>query len=202
MLSATSFKDELRRFTWPRSSAIRQHLFRWRDDYRAEQIWQKFRAKSDRRSGEELIRVVIRARSEACGLNHRIIRNRRECEHSIRRHEKEIAKALKSNKPLSEIAGVLDAAAADFRAIDGRLAADLTDFPPALFTQKDDSITLMRKMFCYRVGTFIHKKCGEWMDEQAGTLADIAFDTETDNAVDQIREMRRRIHRGKSKTSA
>jgi hypothetical protein len=201
MLSATSFKDELRRFTWPKSSAIRQHLSWWRDDPNAEGIWQTIRAKSDRISAEEFIRVVIRARSEAGGLIPRIDRYRREREHSIRRHEKEIAEALKSNQHLSEMADALDAAAEDFRAIDGRLAADMADFPADYISQKDQDITLMRKMFWHRVGTFLHKRCGEWMDEQVGRLADIAFDTENDNAVDQIRAMRRRIRKGKSKTN-
>jgi hypothetical protein len=201
MLSAPSFKEELRRFTWPKSSAIRQHLSRWRDDYRTEEIWQKIRAKSDCISAEEFIRVVIKARSEACGLIPRLNRYHRECKHSIRCHEKVIVTALRSTQSPSEMADVLDTAAADFRSIDDRLAADMADFPTDLITQKDQSISLMRKVFWHRVGTFLHKRCGEWMDEQVGMLADIAFDTENDNTVDQIRAMRRRIHRDKSKAS-
>jgi len=202
MLSAMSFKDELRRFSWPKSSEIRQHLTRWRDDDRTEEVWQKIRANSDGISAEEFIRVVIRARSEAGGLIPRIDHYRRECEHSIRYHKEEITKALKSTQSLSEIADVLDAAAEGFRAIDGRLAADLADFPPNFITQKDESISLMRKVFCHRIGTFFHEKCGRWMDDQVGTLANIAFPgIKNENIVDQLRATRRRIRKGKSKTS-
>src|ERR1035437_4797538 len=91
MLTATSFKDELRRFPWPKSSAIRQHLTRWRDDYRAEEVWKKIHAISDCISAAEFIRVVIKARSEAGGLVPRLNHYVSERERCIRIHKAKIA---------------------------------------------------------------------------------------------------------------
>lgn len=186
MLSATSFKDELRRFPWPKSSAIRQHLTRWRDDYRAEEVWQKIRAKSDCISADEFIRAVVSARCDAAGLIHRINSYVSRRAHSISFHKAKMAKALASTQSLSEIADVLDDAAADFRVID----RDLDELPANVITRKNQAGSLTRRIFYRTVGDFLYKKCGRLMDTDVAVLADIAFPG-SENSPDQVRAARR-----------
>jgi hypothetical protein len=185
MLSAPSFKDELRRFSWPKSSAIRQHLTRWRDDYRAEEIWQKIRANSDI-SAEEFIRIVIRARGEAAGLIHTINSYVRARDHSISFHKVRIAKALASTQSLSDITNVLDNAAADFRIIDSQC----DELPANVITRNDRDGSLTRRMFYLAIGGFLSKKCDRWMDSEVAALADIAFPG-TEFTTDQVHAARR-----------
>jgi hypothetical protein len=190
MLSATSFKDELRSFPWPKSSAIRQHLTRWRDDYRAEEVWQKIRANSDSISAEEFIRAVVRARCDAAGLIHRINSYVRDRAHAISLHEAKTAKALASTQSLSEIADALDGAAKDFRVIGRAIDRDLDELPANVITRKDQAGSLTRRMFYLAVGTFLYEKCGRWMDTEVTALADIAFPG-TESTIDQVRAARR-----------
>jgi len=187
MLSATSFTDELRRFSWPKSSAIRQHLTEWSKDDRAEEVWQKIRENSDGISAEEFIRVVIKARGEAGGLIHRLDQHASYRKHWIRAHKAKITKTLKSTLSLSEIADVLDGAAVDFRTVDDFFDHLLNRFP---MSRKNQNNSLARRPFWFLVGRFLHKKCGRWMDAEVATLTDIAFPG-IETTIDQVRAARR-----------
>jgi hypothetical protein len=190
MLSATSFKDELRSFPRPKSSAIRQHLTQWRDDYRAEEVWQKICANSDGILTAEFIRVVIKARCDAAGLPHRLNHYASTRAHLISLHKAKIAKALASTQSVSEIAEVLDDAAADFRGIGRGIDLDLDELPANVITRKDQAGSLTRRMFYRTVGDFLYKKCGRWMETDVAVLADIAFPG-SENSADQVRAARR-----------
>jgi hypothetical protein len=185
MLSATSFKDKLRNFPRPKSSAIRQHLDRWLDDPIAEGVWRKISKLAHNLEAEELIRQVIRARSRAAGFKPTLNQYAGIREWTLHSHRQQIKAALASKLPLHEIAKVLEIAAAEFLTIDEFYSSRLE----GAVRRKDQNSSLMRHAFYLQVGSFLHQQCGRWMDAEVATLADIAFHG-TENTIVQIRAAR------------
>jgi hypothetical protein len=192
----TKFKDELRKYPWPRSSAIKAHGKRWLEDDRSEDIWKKVgKAAGAQLKPEEFIRFVVQARSRSEGLPHildQLVRNRGGI---LAHHEPRIKAAMKSKKSLIEIAGVLDDAAFDLRLFDKLEVLDLEKYPQGTISQKNQNGSQARRAFCLLLSGFFQERCGTWMDVEVAALLDIALPQRRREATDisEVREYRRSV---------
>lgn len=186
----TKFKDDLRKYPWPRSTAIRAHLQRWSDDDRSEDIWRKVqRAVGSELTANDFIKFVIKARSKAGGLSPSMVQRQVFRAMTVEAHEKRIKDALKSNATLSEIADVLEAAASEFRDIDGFYVDRLKQLPVNAPSRKYQGGSQAVRAFCLELGEFFKGRCGRWLDPEVAALADIALDRET--TTDQVEAYRK-----------
>jgi hypothetical protein len=175
MLSTAKFKDELRKYPRPRSSAIREHLQRWLDHDDADAVWQKIVKKADDLKPDDFIRFVITARARASGLVPSLESHSRWRQYCLEFIAPSIKDVLKSNRPLSEMAEALEDAAFNFRLIDDALSERLSHLPVNAVSRNDRGGSQARRAFYLAVGQFLNEKCGTWMDSEVATLADIAL---------------------------
>jgi hypothetical protein len=194
MLSTAKFKDELRKYPWPPSSAIREHLQRWLDHDETENVWRKISRAADQLKAEDFIRFVVTARGRAAGLAPTLDSHAEAARRYIAAHEARIKAALKSKGSLSEIADVLEDAAADFRLHDTLLDDRLSRLPANAVSRKDQNGSQARRAFCLTLGEFLNEKCGVWMDEEVATLTDIALPRKKSTTIDEVSEFRKKRH--------
>ena len=190
----TKFKDELLKYPWPRSSAIKAHGKRWLDDDRSEDVWQKVsKAAGAQLRPDDFIRFVVRARARAAGLVHTLDFHTEAGRRYLAAHEARIKDALKSNRSLSEIADVLEEAASDFRLCDNLLDQRLSGLPANAVSRKDHNGSQARRAFCLLLSGFFKERCGTWMDVEVAALLDIALPQRRREATDisEVREYRR-----------
>jgi hypothetical protein len=109
----------------------------------------------------------------------------------IAAHEARIKDALKSNKSLSEIADVLEDAAADFRLSDKLLDQRLDGLPANFESRKNQNGSQARRAFCLILSEFFQKRCGMWMDNEVAVLIDIALPRREATDIAEVREYRR-----------
>jgi hypothetical protein len=171
-----TFKDELRKYPWPRSSAINAHAKRWLKDNRNEEIWRKVsKAAGERLTAGEFIRFVVKARSRAAGLPHILDQAGRYRAGILAHHERCIKAALKSRKLLDEIADVLENAAMDFRLFEKLTLHDLEKYPEGTISRKNQKGSQARRAFCLLLLGFFEQKCKMWMENEVAALLDIAL---------------------------
>jgi hypothetical protein len=190
----TKFKDELRKYPWPPSSAIKAHGKRWLDDDRSDDIWQKVnKAAGAQLTPDDFIRFVITARGRAAGLVPTLDFYDEAGRRYLAAHEARIKDALKSNRSLSEIADVLEEAASDFRLCDNLLDQRLSGLPVNAVSRKNQKGSQARRAFCLLLSGFFKERCGTWMDVEVAALLDIALPQRRREATDisEVREYRR-----------
>jgi hypothetical protein len=189
----TKFKDELRKYPWPRSSAIKAHGKRWQEDDRSEDVWQKVsKAAGAQLRPDDFIRFVVKARGRAAGLVYILDFHTEAGRRYLAAHEARIKAALKSNKSLSEIADILEAAASDFRFHDAMLDETLSELPVNAVSRKDQNGSQARRAFCWILFEFFKERCGKWMDDEVATLVDIALPRNKQTTIDEVSEFRKR----------
>jgi len=188
----TKFKDELRNYPWPRSSAIKEHGKRWLRHASAEEIWQKVsRAAGPNLTAHEFILFVIRARTAAGSLSARIKVSASDRASVIRWHQPKIKEALASTRSLSEIAVVLEDAAFEMQQIEKSSTIVLADYPAGAISSKDQKGSQRRRAFCLIMFEFFRERCRQWMDGPVATLVDIAFPRGEATTEDAVREFRK-----------
>jgi hypothetical protein len=187
----TKFQDYLRKYPRPRSSAIRAHLQHWLDQPDADAVWQKIVKKAENLSPDDFIRFVIAARGWASGLVPTLEFHSQDRQHCIEMHAPLIKDALKSSRPLSEIANVLEAAAFDFRHCDDWLNSRLSHLPVDAVSRKKRGGSQAHRAFCLALLQFFNEKCGAWMDGEVATLVDIALPRRGTTSEDDVRAYRR-----------
>jgi hypothetical protein len=196
--SSTKFRDELRKYPWPPSSAIKAHGKRWLDDDRSEEVWQKVsKAAGAQLRPDDFIRFVITARGRAAGLVPTLDFYAEAGRRYLAAHEARIKDALKSNRSLSEIADVLEEAASDFRLCDNLLDQRLSELPPNAVSRKDQKGSQARRAFCWILFDFFKERCRMWMEEEVATLLEIALPRKKPATVDEVHEFRK-VRRSKS----
>ncbi|MGY3344679.1 MULTISPECIES: hypothetical protein [unclassified Bradyrhizobium] len=188
-----TFKDELRRYPKPRSSAIKAHLKEWLEHPEADAVWQKVsKAAGANLTPEEFIDVVIRARAAARGLPHRIKGNAQDRSQVIKWHQPRIRQALASSSmTLSQIADVLEYAAFEMRQIEKFSNMDLADYPVGAISSKDQKGSQSRRAFCLIMFEFFQQRCDRWMDAEVAALLDSALPRDEATTVDEVREFRK-----------
>jgi hypothetical protein len=191
--SLTKFKDELRKYPG-RGGAIRAHVKRWLDHDETENVWRKISRAADHLKAEDFIRFVVNTRGRAGGLVPTLDFHAEAARRYLAAHEARIKDALKSNRSLSEIADVLEDAAADFRLHDSLLDIKLSGLSVKAVSRKDQNGSQARRAFCLTVGEFLNEKCGAWMDEEVATLTDIALPRKKSTTIDEVSEFRKRRH--------
>jgi hypothetical protein len=189
--SSTKFKDELRKYPWPPSTAIRAHGRRWREHDQTEIVWRKISRAANQLKADDFIRFVVKARCRAAGLVPTLDFHAEAGRRYLAAHEARIKAAFGSNRSLSEIAEVLEDAAADFRLCDNLLDSRLSGLPVKAVSRKDQKGSQARRAFCLVIGEFLNEKSGKWMDAEVATLVDIALPQADATTIDQVRAMRR-----------
>jgi hypothetical protein len=190
--SSTKFKDELRKYPRPPSSAIRAHLKRRLDHDETEAVWRKISRAADQLKADDLIRFVIKIRGLAGGLVSTLDFHAEAGRRYLAAHEARIKAAFRSNRSLSEIAVVLEDAAADFRLHENLLDFWLGRLPVNAVSRKNQNGSQARRAFCLAIGEFLNEKSGKkWMDAEVATLVDIALPQADATTTDQVRAMRR-----------
>jgi hypothetical protein len=106
-------------------------------------------------------------------------------------HEARIKDVLKSKGSLSEIADVLEDAAADFRLHDTLFNDRLSRLPANVVSRKDQDGSQAKRAFCLAILEFLQEQCGKPMHGEVATLVDIALDLEEPTTIDQVRSMTR-----------
>jgi hypothetical protein len=192
----TKFKDELRKYPWPPSSAIKAHGKRWLEDDRSQGVWQKISRAADQLRAEDFIKFVVNARCRAAGLVPTLDFHAEAGRRYLAAHEARIKDALKSNRSLSEIADVLEEAASDFRLCDNLLDERLSGLPANAISRKDQNGSQARRAFCWILFEFFKERCRMWMDDEVATLLDIALPRKKKEptTIDEVREFRKRRH--------
>jgi hypothetical protein len=188
----TKFKDELRKYPWPPSTAIKTHGKRWLEDDRSEEVWQKISRAADKLEAKDFIRFVITARGRAEGLVPTLDFYAEAGRRYIAAHEARIKAALKSNRSLSEIANILEDAAEDFRLCDNLLDQRLSGLPENVISRKNQKGSQVRRAFCLILFEFFKKHCGNWMDTEVATLLDIAIPRKNPATIDEVSEFRKK----------
>jgi hypothetical protein len=191
--SSTKFKDELRKYPWPPSTAIRQHLQRWLDDNRSEDIWHKISRAANQLKADDFIGFVVKARCRAAGLVPTLDFHTELGRRYLAAHEARIKAAFRSkDRSLSEIAGVLEDAASDFRLCENLLDNRLSGLPVKAISRKDQNGSQARRAFCWILSEFFKERCGRRMDVQVAALLDIALPQgERVTEISEVREYRR-----------
>jgi hypothetical protein len=105
-------------------------------------------------------------------------------------HRPLIKAALDSKRSLSEIAKVLEVAAADFCILE-KLRDTFDDLPHGALSRKNQNSSLARRAFCLQVGRFLHEASGRWMDAEVAALVDIALPALEATTAEQVRQFRR-----------
>jgi hypothetical protein len=189
----TKFKDELRKYPWPPSSAIKAHGKRWLENDDAENVWRKISRAADQLKAEDFIKFIVTARVRAGGLVPTLDSHAEAGRRYIAAHEARIKAALKSKRSLSEIADILDDAASDFRCHDTMLENRLSGLPLNAISRKDQNGSQARRAFCWILFEFFKVHCGKWMDEEVATLLDIAMPRKKKEPTDifEVREFRK-----------
>jgi hypothetical protein len=187
----TKFKDELRKYPWPPSSAIKAHGKRWLENDDAENVWRKISRAADQLKAEDFIKFVVTARCRAGGLVPTLDFHAEAGRRYLAAHEARIKDALKSNRSLSEIADVLEEAASDFRLCDNLLDQRLSGLPANAISRKDQNGSQARRAFCWILFEFFKEHCGKWMDEEVATLLDIAMPRKEPTDIFEVREFRK-----------
>jgi hypothetical protein len=186
------FKDDLRKYPWPRSSAIKAHRKRWLQHVDAEKIWRKISGAAGQLEPADFIRFVITARVRASGLVPTLDFHAEAGRRYLAAHEARIKAALKSKMSLSEIADILDDAASDFRFHDTMLDNRLSGLPINVISQKNQKGSQARRAFCLILFEFFQERCRTHMDGEVATLLDIAMPRKKPTTLDEVREFRRK----------
>jgi hypothetical protein len=197
--TSTKFKDELRKYPWPRSTAIRAHLQRWLDNDETEAVWRKISRAADQLKADDFIGFVVKARCRAAGLVPTLDFHTEAGRRYLAAHEARIKAAFKAafrskNRSLSEIADVLEDAAADFRLCENLLEDRLSGLPINVVSRKDQKGSQARRAFCLAVGEFLNEKSGKWMDDEVATLLDIALPRKKQSTIVEVSEFRKKRH--------
>jgi hypothetical protein len=194
--------------------ADQNHLVRWADDNRAEEVWQKIQrlAWGPIESYDPLEAFVVfvlaaRQMAEVIPRPGRILerykkRTARHLERAQRLEElamdwKDVSKG---NHPMAALA--LNRAkrheeeAQQWR----KLAAKPPPRPPFHISRVDRAGSRQQRAFMQLIGQYLIRLCGKALDSEVGVLNDIAFDTKEATSAFQARSARRSTTRiGRSK---
>jgi hypothetical protein len=174
-----SFKQELQKYQWPRSGAVRAHLLRWLNDPRAENIWQEVsQAMGPGFSPAEFITFVTRVRSRAVGLPAFLAQSAREP--AAEEVKQRITQTLNSKKTLVEIADLLEIVASAIRSRESFSELYRAGLPSNAVSRKKAPENQLRA-FCVILGNFFHDRSGRWLDNEVAALADIALNRRKKN---------------------
>jgi hypothetical protein len=188
--SLTKFKDELRKYPWPRSSAIRAHLQRWLDDERADDVWKAVSKAAGANLGtEEFIRFVASTAMSSRALPVRIKTYKREAGAALSGYGARVAEAFGSNKSLGEIAELLEEVAWQLRFRER--VAMLDRYPAGAISRRQKGDSQQRRAFSLSMSDFFEERCGKWMDDEAGVLLEIAFGPKGDDISQEVRDYRK-----------
>lgn len=193
MTAVKTFKQELSEYPWPPSSAIKAHGKRWMDGIDTETLWRKVSKAAPDLKAREFIEIVLRTRAQSAGLKpilnfHAEVRRR-----ALSVHKISINSAMRSRKSLSEIADVLEDAAAHLRLYDQSLDIKIAQLSPDAVSRKNQNGSQARRAFALTMGEFFKTRCGLWMDEEVATLVDIALPRkEAATTIDEVKEFRKR----------
>jgi hypothetical protein len=176
----SSFKQELQKYQWPRSGAVRAQLLRWLNDPRAEDIWQEVnQAMGPGFSPAEFITFVTRARSRAVGLPAFLAQSAREP--AAEEVKQRIEQALNSKKTLLEIADLLEMVASAIRSRESFSELYRAGLPSNAINRKKAPENQQLRAFCLILGNSFHDRCGRWLDNEVAALADIALNRRKKN---------------------
>jgi hypothetical protein len=209
------FTDELKdyRGIGKRRSVVREHLQRWADDFRAQEIWDKFKEHNPTASPQELILTVLKARDEGRWIA-RLSQATEEPEEWRKYYARRAAEIFARQKPLWETAGEVGAlfyamleAAEVFELHRGYM---LDGMPPHIGRQKKtrkrdntqpdtmqrDDNWAARRLCIIAIDNFWQRQCSRPDDAAVAALTEIAIPG-TEITPEQVRNVRRSIKRGR-----
>jgi hypothetical protein len=191
-----SFKTALREYkkSFALGSDDRAHLQRWIDDDRTEQVWDTIqravRSNTLRLPPKTFISDILAARRVAIATGHR--GKLRECYRNAADEMERVAKFLRKPHPYgmpgypqsTKLARMLDEAASYYRTI----VEPSRNVPGVLkFGRQSQSHMIFMSM----VSNDLKRITGRWLDEKAGVLAEIAFDSRDIIDPEAVRWVRR-----------
>jgi len=191
-----SFKTALREYkkSFALGSDDRAHLQRWIDDDRTEQVWDTIqravRSNNLRLPPKTFISDILAARRVAIATGHR--GKLRECYRNAADEMERVAKFLRKPHPYgmpgypqsTKLARMLDEAASYYRTI----VEPSRNVPGVLkFGRQSQSHMIFMSM----VSNDLKRITGRWLDEKAGVLAEIAFDSRDIIDPEAVRWVRR-----------
>jgi hypothetical protein len=190
-------------------SADRDHLARWVDDDRAENVWQKIQnlawgpvGSYEPMDGFIAIMLVARRMADSIPILPRIDERSkiRSARHLERAHDLEaLAKAWKEIGNSSHPNAALALDRAKRHEEEAELWRKLAQRPPPrrpfLFSRVDRNGSRQQRVFMQLVGEYLIDLCGRALDSEVAVLNDIAFDTSEATSVYQARSARRQTTR-------
>jgi hypothetical protein len=181
-----TFKSELAAFrarpTRPRGKAVDGVLDRWRDDDRAEKVWQKIRRHAPNLPAADLIRQVLDARWSAAGSVARVFGApgtrgfNAEWAEFLPTLKKRLNRELSSPPlPLAvDVAVALERAAAEVRMIHDHYFGH-SKFAPFPLKREGSNDDRSRAAFYKLMTDFFRKHCSLKLPEEVAVLAEVAI---------------------------
>jgi hypothetical protein len=199
-----SFQGELATFradpARPCGSAVDKLLDRWRDDDRAEKVWQKIRQHAPNLPAAVLIKQVLEARRSAVGSVNRVIGTpgargfNAEWADFLPTLKKRLSRELSSPPlPLAvDVAVALELAATEVRMIHNHYFghSDQVQFPLKREGSNEDR---SRAAFYRLMTSFFSKHCSLKLPEEVAMLAEVAIlgkEIHADDVIDALKSRR------------
>ena len=201
MVRERPFKADVKavREALPVSRGDREHLRRWEDDHRAQQIWDEFKALNPATSPKEFIARNLDVRRYAEALSARIS-DSKNWHKEWSRHFAHVG-ATEIFAPDRAFTDQMASLRILCRDATFALSLHKNLLPPKFLiprqnkTQKrehkgqENKNWRAHRIFIVVFSNFWHAQCGRWRDAEVAALTDIAFDAEI--AAHQVRSVRR-----------
>jgi hypothetical protein len=192
------FKDELKDVHKAvRNSADCEHLQRWEDDFRAQEIWDRFKEHNPNASPNELIKPVLKMRREARAWVARISQTSDWPKDLHRLYARRAAEVFARHESLWDAAaqiGILFYEMLETAETVELWRGDmLSGMPPHISrqkkTQRDDNWAI-HKLCIIKISNFWQRQCGRPADAEVAALTEIAF-PDVEITAEQVRTVRR-----------
>ena len=184
---AIAFRDDLARFPVI-GSTRREHIERWMEDPRVQEVWEKLAATAPDLEPKAFIHFVLMLRqgvSDASAQRYYI----EKCNTWRAKYNKVLKRLVSSQMPDLELARQLE------NVVEGlQLNAAILSFVTTLgrdnSSQQEEDGARARKLFEMELGRYFQDICGQWLDREVAALTEIAFPGK-EISEDMVRGMRR-----------
>jgi hypothetical protein len=180
------FRDELASYPVI-GSARRDHIDRWIEDPRVQEVWEKLIAVAPDLEAKDFIHFVLMLRQLVAGAvprKHCV----EECNSWRVKYQRELKRLVSSPVSDLELASQLVEVAEGLH-VNATILSLVTEVQDGDFTRPDKDGSPARKLFELELGRYFQDVCGRWLDWEVAALTEIAFAGEA-TSEDEIRELR------------
>jgi hypothetical protein len=187
MLAITKFRDDLSQFPVI-GSARREHIDRWIEDPRVQEVWERLAAIAPDLEAKDFIHVVLMLRQRAASAVAQRKFYIEECNSWRAKYDKKLKRLACSRIPDLELAGQLQEVATGLQ-LNATILSFIPEVPDGDFSRQDKDGSRVRELFELELGRYFQDICGQWLDWEVAALTEIAFPGKHISE-DMVRQMR------------